>query len=184
LCLEGVCTALTIPYPFGVQTEVRIYAICLLCVQRGGSQSLETQAFLRCARTCVRFASRVRSPSGPTRFRRLVRARHRSGDQLAACLWEQNMLEVIERYGRTGVMNSVPYTARARKLSGTWEVTVAGIPAVRFCHPDPTVEMVAANLAEVLDRPRSVRSAPRPGLRGAGADFLGSPLETTSGRVR
>lgn len=43
------------------------------------------------------------------------------------------------------------YTARARKVYGGWEVTVAGVPGVKFKHRNPNEETVKERLATVLD---------------------------------
>ena len=51
-----------------------------------------------------------------------------------------------------------PYTARARRTGTTWTVSVAGVSAFELVDPDPTEDMVKAELARVLDRsPDSIR---------------------------
>jgi len=44
------------------------------------------------------------------------------------------------------------FTARARKVFGGWEVTVAGVPAATFTDRNPTEEMTHEKLAAVLGR--------------------------------
>ena len=44
------------------------------------------------------------------------------------------------------------YTARARKIYGGWEVTVAGVPRATFTHRDPTENVTFEKLAAVLDK--------------------------------
>jgi hypothetical protein len=44
------------------------------------------------------------------------------------------------------------FTARARKVYGGWEVTVAGVPGATFKHRDPTDEVTHEKLALALDR--------------------------------
>jgi hypothetical protein len=51
-----------------------------------------------------------------------------------------------------GDATMVEYTARARKIYGGWEVTVAGVPAAKFTHRDPTDEVTHERLAAMLNR--------------------------------
>jgi hypothetical protein len=44
------------------------------------------------------------------------------------------------------------YAARAKRIYGGWEVTVAGVPAATFRHRHPTDEMIYERLAVVLGR--------------------------------
>jgi len=44
------------------------------------------------------------------------------------------------------------YSARARRVFGGWEVTVAGVPSASFIHRDPTDEVTHEKLAVVLAR--------------------------------
>lgn len=44
------------------------------------------------------------------------------------------------------------FTARARKIYGGWEVTVAAVPEATFRHRDPTEDVTHEKVAAVLNR--------------------------------
>ncbi len=56
------------------------------------------------------------------------------------------------RFDRESASTMDEYTARARKVYGGWEVTVAGMPDATFIHREPTDELTHEKLAAVLDR--------------------------------
>lgn len=70
-----------------------------------------------------------------------------------SALSDNSHLRHSEKNRRLGESESViEYTARARKVYGGWEVTVAGVPNATFIHRDPTEDIVRERLAMALDR--------------------------------
>ena len=85
------------------------------------------------------------------------------------------------RFDRESASTMDEYTARARKVYGGWEVTVAGMPDATFIHREPTDELTHEKLAAVLDRSDFRVSLVRDSEGLAPPVFSSPPATATSG---